>query len=121
MRVREATTEDKTTWDAFVNTEGGNFFHFFDWKHIYDTRGDQFIPLLAETSTSQWLGILPIVREDRLLYSVQHSHIKTGGLLLKNNLSDAERSEIISAFSQYVDANHSRRCSRFAFSGMLRT
>ena len=117
MRIREATPEDKATWDAFVDTEGGNFFHYFDWKHVYDTRGDQFIPLLAETSTSRWLGILPIVREDRLLYSVLHadikSGIKSGGLLLKRNLSDAERYETISAFSQYVDTHYSRGCSRF--------
>ena len=113
MRIREAAPEDKVTWDAFADTEGGNFFHYFDWKHIYDTRGDQFIPLLAENSASRWLGILPIVREDRLLYSVLHSHIKTGGLLLKQNLSDAERYETISAFSQYVDTHYSERCSRF--------
>jgi len=121
MRVREASAEDRAAWDAFVDTEGGNFFHYFDWKHVYDTRGDRFIPLLAETIASEIIGILPIVREDRLLYSALHSHIKTGGLLLKRGLSDAERYEATSAFLKHVDTNYSGGCSRFLLRENLST
>ena len=64
MIVREATLEDKLARDSFVDSEDGGFFHYFDWKHVYEARGDQFIPLLIETAPSRLVCILPVVKEE---------------------------------------------------------
>jgi hypothetical protein len=115
MRVREATLEDKPAWDSFVDGEGGSFSLYFDWKHVHEVGGGQFIPLLVETAPSQLIGILPIVKENRLLYSILDSGRGGGaqGLLLKKELPDNERGEATSRLLEYVDTHYSRRCSSF--------
>lgn len=110
MKVREATTDDEAVWDAFVDTEGGNFLHYFNWKHFIETRNAQFIPLLVERAPNQLVSILPIAKENRGLYSVLNSF--GGGLLLKKDLSDAEKREITTMMIKHVDANYSSGCSR---------
>lgn len=111
VKIREATAEDRVTWNTFVDNEDGNYGHYFDWKDIYETSGVQFIPLLMETSTPQLVGILPIVKENGPLYSVLHAY--KGGLLLSKNLSGVERHKTILALVKHIDSNYSRRCSRF--------
>lgn len=115
MRVREATLEDKSAWDSFVDGEDGSFSLYFDWKYVHEAEGRQFIPLLIETAPSQLVGILPIVKENHLLYSTLDSGRGTGtqGLLLKRELTDSERSEATSRLLEYVDTHCSRRCSSF--------
>jgi hypothetical protein len=116
MRVREATIEDRARWDSFVDTEGGSFFHYFDWKCVHETRGNQFIPLMIETSPSQLVGILPMVKTDRPLYSTLDTVSVAGGaegLVLGRELSDNERYEATSALLKYVDVHYSQRCSAF--------
>lgn len=115
MIVREATAEDRATWDSFVDAEGGSFSLYFDWKYVHEVEGSQFIPLLVETAPSQLAGILPIVRENHTLYSTLDSGRGGGaqGLLLKKELSDAERGEPISMLLDYVRAHCARRCSSF--------
>ena len=115
MIVREATLKDKLAWDSFVDDEDGGFFHYFDWKHVYEARGDQFIPLLIETAPSRIVGILPVVKERKLFYSILRSLPEgaSGGCLLERGLSDEARSEATSALLEYLDANYSRGCSTF--------
>lgn len=115
MKIREATLEDRAVWDSFVDNEGGSFSHYFDWKHVYEVGGKQFIPLLIETAPSQLVGILPIVKEKRTLYSILSSLPEgaSGGFVLKRDLSDMERHEATSALLKYVDKNYSRGCSTF--------
>lgn len=112
MHIREATKEDKASWDAFNDSEGGLFYNYFDWKYFFEARGDQYIPLVVEDDAFQLVGILPVVKEKRLLYSVLRSDTRVGGLLLKRDLSEKKKNEIISAISHYVDANYSDGCSR---------
>ncbi|MBM4443805.1 MAG: GNAT family N-acetyltransferase [Chloroflexi bacterium] len=115
MRVREATAEDRTAWDSFVDAEGGSFSLYFDWKYVHEVEESQFIPLLVETAPSQLAGVLPIVKENHLLYSTLDSGRGGGaqGLLLKKGLSDGERGEAISALLEYVRTHCARRCSSF--------
>jgi hypothetical protein len=115
MRVREATLEDKSAWDSFVDGEGGGFSLYFDWKYVHEAEGRQFIPLLIETDPSHLVGMLPMVKENHLLYSTLDSGRGTGtqGLLLKRELTDSERSEAISRLLEYVGTHCSRRCSSF--------
>lgn len=115
MRVREAALEDKSAWDSFVDSEGGGFSLYFDWKYVHEAEGGQFIPLMVETAPSRVVGILPIVKENHLLYSTLDSGRGGGaqGLLLKRELSGSERSEATSTLLEYVAAHYSRRCSSF--------
>ena len=119
MKIREATVEDKAVWDTFVDNEGGNFNHYFDWKYYYETRGQQFIPLLVETAPLQLISILPIAKENKGLYAILQSF--GGGLLLKKDLSDAEKREVTSMLLKYVDTNYSSGCSRFELIEELNT
>jgi hypothetical protein len=117
MRIREATLADRLAWDSFVDSEGGSFFHYFDWKHVDEAGGGQFIPLMAETDESHLVGILPVVKKKTLPYSTLTSlpHGASGGHLLKRGLSDEEVYEASSALLQYVDKHLSARCSTFTF------
>jgi hypothetical protein len=116
MIVREATLEDRARWDSFVDSEGGSFFHYFDWKYVHEERGGQLIPLMIETSPSQLVGIFPMVKTDRPLYSTLDTVSVAGGaegLVLGRGLCDSERGEATSALIHHVDAHYSRRCSAF--------
>lgn len=117
MKIREATAEDKAVWDSFVDAEGGNFNQYYDWKYVYTTRGSQFIPLMVETNAHRLVGILPIAKEKKSLYSILHTF--RGGLLLKNDLSVAEKHEIISILLKYIDQNYSSGCSRIELNEKL--
>lgn len=113
MQIRIAAKEDKAQWDTFADNEGGNFYHYFDWEHFYRARGNAYIPLIIENDASQLIGILPVIKEKRPLYSIISSDILAGGLLLKKDLSAEERNEAITAVLKYVDINYSSGCSRF--------
>ncbi len=118
MRVREATPEDKPAWDAFVDSEYGAFSLYFDWKYVHEAGGVRFIPLLIEDGPSRLAGVLPMVREDHLLYSTLDCGRGGGaqGFLLARRLSDAEKSEATWGLLEHVDAHHSRRCASFRLS-----
>lgn len=116
MRVREATIDDRARWDSFVDSEGGSFFHYYDWKYFLAERGSQLIPLMIETAPLQLVGILPMVKRDRPLYSTLNTMTVAGGvegLLLAKGLCHSERWEATAALIQHVDAHYSRRCSQF--------
>ena len=113
MRIREATQEDKVRWDTFVDTEGGVFHQYFDWKYFFEARGYQFIPLIIENDEFQLIGILPIVKKKGRLFSTLNSDVRPGGLLLKRCLSAKEKSEAISIILDHVDSKYSSKCSRF--------
>ncbi len=115
MRVREASAEDRAAWDSFVDSEGGAFSLYYDWKKVYEAGGHHLTPLLAETASSQIAGILPVVREDRPLYSIIDCGRGGGaqGFRLASQLSDAQRDEATARLLEYVDGHCSHRCSVF--------
>ncbi|MBN2099415.1 MAG: GNAT family N-acetyltransferase [Dehalococcoidia bacterium] len=115
MRVREATPADKAAWDAFVDSESGGFCLYFGWKYVHEAAGNEFIPLLIDTASSQLVGVLSIVRQSGLLYSTLDSGSGGGaqGLLLRSDLTDNERHGATTALLEYVDSHYSRRCSSF--------
>jgi hypothetical protein len=121
VRVREATLEDRTKWDTFVDDEGGSFFHYYDWKYVYEAGWSHFIPLVVEADPSQLVGILPVARKKRLLCSTLDSLPEgaSGGYLLKRELRDQARHEAISALLECVDTNLSGGCSTFTLNENL--
>jgi hypothetical protein len=114
MKIREATLNDKVAWDSFVDNEDGSFYLYYDWKYIYEIRGRRYIPLMIENDSSRLVGIFPIVKEKRLLYSTLGSLPDgTSGGLLKKELSETEKYNAICALVKYIDSNYSRGCSTF--------
>lgn len=115
MQVREAGLSDKANWDAFVDNEGGSFFHYFDWKYVYESGKLQFIPLIIEDAQSRLTGILPIVKEDKAFCSTLRScttgQQEAGGLLLKRSLSGAESNNALAGVLEYVNKKLSKKCS----------
>ena len=115
MNVRLAVLQDKEKWDAFIDRENGSFFHYFDWKYIYNTRGQQYIPLILENESSEIIGILPIV----IKWSNYYSNITSlpegasGGFVLKKDLNISEKNKAIFLLLDYVNQNFSSDCSTF--------
>ena len=115
MKIKEADLSDKVKWDSFVDSQGGSFHLYFDWKYFYENIGKQYIPLMIETDTSQLIGILPIVKAKMFLHSTLASLPEGGsrGFLLRKDLSEAEKYDAISTLVKFVDSNYSDRCSTF--------
>jgi lipid II:glycine glycyltransferase (peptidoglycan interpeptide bridge formation enzyme) len=115
MNVHTAVVNDKDKWNLFIDTEGGSFFHYFDWKYIYESRGLQYIPLVLENDKLEIIGIFPLVKNKSKFYS----SIKSlpdgafGGFVLKKDLSNSEKNNAISYFFDYIDKNISTDCSNF--------
>jgi hypothetical protein len=113
VKVREADIGDKIRWDSFVDNECGDFYLYFDWKYIYESLGYRFIPLMIENDSSQILGILPLAKHKKFLYSILESIEEGGGgFLLKKELSESEKYEIIRSLVKHVDRDYSKGCSR---------
>jgi hypothetical protein len=112
MNVREADIKDKERWDSFVDSEGGDHYLYLDWKQFYEIRGNRFIPLMIESDSSQLLGILPLVREKKFLYSTLESLPEGGGgFLIRNDLSESEKHDVISSLVKYIDIHYSKDCA----------
>ena len=112
MKVREADLTDKIRWDSFVDSEGGDFGLYFDWKYFYESKRNRFIPLMIEDDSSRLLGILPLVKQKKFLHSILESLPEgAGGFLLKKELSESEKYEIIRTLLKHVDQDYSEGCS----------
>lgn len=115
MNVREAVLKDKEKWDSFVDIEDGSFYHYFNWKYIYESRGEQYIPLVLENESSEIIGILPIIKQKGKFYSSIDSQPdgSFGGFILKKDLSISEKSNAITLLLDHVDKNISNDCSSY--------
>jgi hypothetical protein len=114
VKIRKAGLNDRQVWDSFVDNEGGSIYHYYDWKRIYEARGQEFIQLIIETDSSGLIGIFPIVKEKRRFSSIIRSPDGAStGFLLKRELSGIERNDIIRSLMKYVDSNYSKGCSTF--------
>jgi hypothetical protein len=115
MQIREATLQDKQRWNAFVEAEGGSFFHYFEWKTIYEGNKWRYIPLLLETDTNEIIGIFPLVRIKGFLQSTLLSlpDGASGGFVVKKSLMQVEKDQAIQMFLSYIDQKCSKGCSTF--------
>lgn len=115
MQVREASLDDRASWNQFVDSECGSFYQYFDWKYVYEARGLQYIPLIITNSSAQITGVLPIVKEKHLMYSTLRSNItgklEVGGLLIKKSMTVSERDKALSSVLSYIDSNFGNKCS----------
>ncbi len=115
MKIIEATATDRGRWDAFVDKQNASFFHYFDWKRIYEARGDLYIPLILESDGGEILGIFPFVRRPMKLHVLLLSLPEgaSGGCVLKRGMSEADADHATNMFLDYIDAHHANACSMF--------
>ncbi|RPJ54003.1 MAG: GNAT family N-acetyltransferase [Methanobacteriota archaeon] len=119
--VREASENDATCWDSFVNDHGGSFFHYFDWREIYALRGFRYIPLMLEDASGSLLGILPLVVEQGKLYTslVSLPEGASGGIVLRRDLPTEERTPAVKALLAYAAEHYAQACSTFRIKANL--
>jgi hypothetical protein len=113
MEVRQATIQDKSAWDSFVDDNDGNFNCYFDWKKIAeigDRKGIKRIPLIIETD--RIIGICHLVKKNRFFYS-NLGIFRDTGILFRKDLPSEEKSSAISALLEYIKTNLSSKCSSF--------
>ena len=110
MDVRVAADSDKEPWNQFVDREGGSFFQYYDWKFVYEFKNqDRFIPLLIRDSNSDITGIFPLVEQKASRIYPWLSSLPeggTGGYLLKNSLSDEEKTLHLNLFFEFINNNY---------------
>ena len=92
MHIREATDKDKEAWNSFIDKQNGNFYHYFDWKYVYEISNCQYIPLIIENSASEIIGIFPLTKIGHAFYSKLVSLPKgtASSFLFKNNLESGK-------------------------------
>jgi hypothetical protein len=115
MQIREATIQDTERWNAFVEAEGGSFFHYFEWKTIYEANKWHYFPLMVENNANEILGILPFVEIQGFLQTrlVSLPEGASGGFILKKNLQLTEKQQATQLLISYIDKYFSKGCSTF--------
>ncbi|MBE3136373.1 MAG: GNAT family N-acetyltransferase [Thermoplasmata archaeon] len=115
MPVREATLNDKEKWNTFVETQDGSMFHYFDWKNIYEVQHWHYIPLLFEDTSTEIIGILPLVKIHGLLYSklISLPEGASGGFVFKKGLPTAKKAQVMNIFLHHIEQHYSKGCSTF--------
>jgi len=111
MDVRIASENDKEKWNQFVDREDGSYYHYFDWKYVYEFTGSKhrFIPLIIENNSSEIVGIFPTREILTLLYGSLLSLplVASNDFLIKKKSSDEGEKIIIQSFLDYIDAHYS--------------
>jgi hypothetical protein len=110
--IREASIEDGEAWDSFVDAQEGHVGNYFNWKYVVETGRDSCIQLIMETDSSQMIGIFPVTKSNKFLYSVLSSWTGSGGPLIRKDLAEEDKHLAVKMFIQYLDAKYSIRCSR---------
>jgi hypothetical protein len=110
MKIREANLTDREQWDSFVDTQDGIFQHYFNWKFATENSATKYIQLVIESDSSELIGIFPIIKVHRALYSKLNS---ISGLLLKKDISAEEKYQTTLAALKYVEVHYGKNCSRF--------
>lgn len=115
MLVREATIDDKELWNSFIDNENGNFYHYFDWKHVYETAGWQYIPLIIENPKSEIISIFPLARIEKKFYAKLISLPKgtASSFLFKKGLNIEDRHRVVTTVLERIDKEYAHNVSTF--------
>ena len=111
IHVQIASEKDKDRWNLFVDRECGSFFHYYDWKYIYENKKkNRYIPLLIQDSTDAILGIFPLVELPGPVYPSLSSLPEgdSDGFLLNGNLNENEKNLVGQSFLDFIDTNYSQ-------------
>jgi hypothetical protein len=110
MKIREASLADRELWDSFVDSQGGVFQHYFNWKFAVENKTTQYIQVMIESDSLELIGIFPIIRKHGQFYSKLNSIC---GPLFKKDISKEERYKITKAALEYIEKYYTKDCSRF--------
>ena len=108
MKIREATITDRENWNAFVDSQEGHLYQYFDWKYVMEKDHYTYFQLILEECTSKISGILAIGKKNTRWYS---TIISFSVPLLRKDLSKEEKYKAMKMFFKYLDDNYSRGCS----------
>jgi hypothetical protein len=117
MQIRIAQAGENDRWNNFVDSEDGSFFHYFEWKYVYECRNQEYIPLLLEDDSGKIVGIIPLVKNKNSIFSFIES-IPEGansGILLRKDLMEGEKSRAINIIIDHINENFSKSCSHILF------
>lgn len=117
VHVQIASENDKDRWNLFVDRECGSFFHYYDWKYIYENKKrNRYIPLLIQDSTDAILGIFPLVELPGAVYPSLSSLPEgdSDGFLLNSNLKDNEKNLVVQSFLDFIDTHYSQSHAFFS-------
>lgn len=115
INIREAEEDEFQLWNSFVDSEGGSFFHYYEWKYIYEVDKYKYIPLLLEDEQSQLIGIIPLIKIKGFMFSslVSVPEGSWGGFLFKRDLINGEKDNAIRKTLKYIDKNYSKSVCEF--------
>jgi hypothetical protein len=117
MKIRTAQASEKDRWNRFVDREDGSFFHYFDWKYIYECRNQEYMPLIIEDDSEKIVGIMPAVKIKNFsfvsIYSIPEGGNK--GILLRKDLRVEEKFQVMDAIKDYINERLSKSCSHIQF------
>lgn len=122
IHIRTASENDKDRWNQFVDRQYGSFFEYYDWKYIYENKKkNRYIPLLVEDSTDSLLGIFPLVEQPGEVYPSLSSLPEgdSDGFLLKRDLPECEKYQVVKMFLEFIDANYSQSHAFFSLRHQL--
>jgi hypothetical protein len=115
MRIREAIDTDAGAWDAFVDHEGGSFFHYYRWRDLYLAGGFDYVPLMLEDGAGRLQGILPLVVDHGLLHVTLSSMPEgaSGGIVFRRDMAPDEIADGIDTFLRDIDRKYADDCAIF--------
>ncbi len=117
IQIHEAGGNDRAIWNRFVDEQGGSFFHYFDWKEVYEfQKRNRYIPLVARNETGTILGIFPVVDQRGPVFP-HLSSLPEGdsdGFLLNRGLSGPERDSVLQEFLTHIEDRFSGSHSFFS-------
>ena len=97
--VTQATDDDRTDWDSFVDSMGeAESYHPYEWRKVFErVFGHKCIYLIARDASDNVTGIVPLVQLKSRIFGnflVSVPCFNYGGTLTPD---DAVRRELISA------------------------
>ncbi len=99
MKIEIATDNDKEIWNAFLEkTEGGSFYHAFEWKKIFESSFGHQTSYLIAIDDNEVKGLLPLVLVNGMFFgamAVSMPFLNYGGVCALNE--EVERTLIKTA------------------------
>ena len=115
ISIRLAADADRARWDAFVDAQDASFYHYFAWRSIYRTGRAEFLPLLAESSRGDILGIFPLVADHRRFFTTLASLPVSayGRPITASALPPAQQHELTDLLLAHAEQRLCGRCATF--------
>lgn len=83
---------DEKRWNEFVDKNNGSFYHYYQWKYVYEKNGYKSILVKVLNENNEIIGIFPFYKVEMFLNDSMHSAIGGGayGAPLSNDIKVIE-------------------------------